>query len=479
MYNKSVKFPDSFLWGASTSAHQVEGAWNEDGKGVSTVDVRKMPEGVADYKVASDHYHRYKEDVALMAEMGLKAYRCSISWTRIFPNGNDPEPNEAGLEFYDRLFDELLKYEIEPIVTMYHFDFPVSLIEQYGGWKDRRIINDYVRYAKTLFERYGKKVKYWLTINEQSMMIVYGQSKVASVFFREPVKDRKDVMNINHIMCLAQAKVMKLYHSMNLGGKIGPAPNIAAVYPASNKPEDVLAAINYNEYRNTLYLDLLVKGEYPKALWSYLEEHGWEPDIKEGDMELLATGKPDWIAFNYYFSESVRAFEENEKTEAVDREDNTNVTFMAQKGVKPRIAENVKNTNIPLTESGMGIDPVGLRITLRMLYDRYRLPLIITENGCGVPDKLEEDGTVHDPYRIEYLRKHIEQCGIAVREGVELTGYCPWSALDLISTGEGCSKRYGFIYVNRDEFDMKDMRRVRKDSFYWYQKVIKSNGAVL
>ncbi len=450
------EFPHDFLWGASTSAHQAE--------------------GITDYKIASDHYHHYKEDIALMGEMGFKAYRCSISWTRIYPNGNDEKPNEKGLAFYDHVFDECLKYGIEPIVTINHFDFPIHLIEEYGGWQSRRVIDDYVRYCQTLFEHYGKKVHYWLTMNEQSMMIVYGQSRVASLFYGEPIKSRKKVMDVNHIMCIAQAKVMKMYHDMNLGGKIGPAPNIVPVYAASNKPEDVLVTMNYNEFRNTLYLDLLVKGKYPKALWSYLEDCHWTPDIYEGDMEILANGKPDIIAFNYYFSECTQAYQdEEEKVE----EFNDNVTFMAQSGNKPRIAQQVANKNIQLTTSGMGIDPIGLRIVLRELSDRYELPLIITENGCGVKDVLEADGTIHDTYRIDYLKKHIEQLRLAIHEGVDLIGYCPWSAIDLVSTGEGIEKRYGFIYVNRSETDLKDMKRYRKDSFYWYKNVIATHGKCL
>lgn len=469
-------FPKDFLWGASTSAHQVEGAWNEDGRGLATTDLKKMPEGITDYKIASDHYHHYKEDIALMAEMGFRAYRCSISWTRIYPNGDDEYPNQKGLEFYDKLFDECLKYGINPIVTINHFDFPIHLIEKYGGWRSRKVINDYVRYCQTLFDRYGKKVKYWLTMNEQSMMIVYGQSRVASLFYGKPIESRKEVMDINHTMCIAQAKVMKLYHDMDLGGKIGPAPNIVPVYAASSKPEDVLATMNYNEYRNTLYLDLLVKGKYPKALWSYLNDRQWTPDIYEGDMELLKQAKPDFIAFNYYFSECTKAYENNH--EEIERYDDS-ITFMAQKGNKPQIAQQVVNEYIPLTSSGMGIDPIGLRIVLRELADRYELPLIITENGCGVKDVLEPDGTIHDDYRIDYLKKHIQQLRLAIHEGVDLIGYCPWSAIDLVSTGEGIEKRYGFIYVNRSETDLKDMKRYRKDSFYWYKKVIASNGEEL
>ena len=474
--NQLTGFPNNFLWGASTSAHQFEGAWNEDGKGLSTADIRKTPQGVTDYKIASDHYHHYMEDVALMAEMGFRAYRCSISWTRILPHGNDLVPNEKGLEFYDNLFDELLEHHIEPIVTIYHFDYPVSLIEQYGGWISRRSIDDYVHYCRILFERYGKKVKYWLTINEQNMMIVYGQSSVASLFYGEKIKERKTVMNINHHMCIAQARAMAIYHEMKLGGLIGPAPNITAIYPASNLPEDSLAAMNYSEFRNTLYLDLLVNGEYPSALWKYLSDRNWQPDILPGDMKTIADGKPDWIAFNYYFSECVRAYPKDKASQRSENTDDPNVTFMAQSGDKPKIAENVPNTSLPQTASHMAIDPVGLHIVLRMLWDRYRLPLIITDNGCGVPDTLESDQTIHDSYRIEFLEKHLLSCRKAIEEGVQLIGYCPWSAIDLVSTGEGCSKRYGFVYVNRDEFDYKDLRRIRKDSFYWYRDIIRANS---
>ncbi len=478
---RKSSFPEGFLWGGSSSAHQFEGAWNEDGKGLSTVDIMNIPDDITDFKVASDHYHRYKEDVALLAEMGFKAYRCSISWTRILPNGNDLIANEKGLEFYNNLFDELLKYNIQPIVTINHFDFPVSLIEQYGGWKSRNIINDYVRFCKILFEKYGKKVKYWLTLNEQNMMIIYGQSKVAKLFYGSPIEDRKTVMNVNHNMCLAQAKAMKLYHDMGFDGKIGPAPNISVVYPASSKPEDFLAAYNYNEYRNTLYLDLLVKGEYPKSMWKYLTDNHWEPDILTGDMEIIKNGKPDFIAFNYYYSQTVRAYNRDEEyiENNVSKSATQRSTFMLQNIKKPRIAETVTNNNIEYTESKMGIDPIGLRITLRMLDDRYGLPLIITENGCGVTDILNLDNSIHDYYRINYLKKHIEQCKLAINEGVNLFGYCPWSAIDLVSTGEGCSKRYGFVYVNRDEFNLKDLKRIRKDSFFWYKKVIESNGEIL
>jgi len=470
-------FPRDFLWGASTSAHQCEGAWNEDGRGLATVDLKKMPDGISDYKKASDFYHHYKEDIKLMAEMGFKAFRMSIAWTRIYPNGDDEKPNEKGIEFYNNVIDECLKHNIEPIVTINHFDYPMHLIESYGGWRSRKAIKDYVRYCETLFSRFGKKVKYWLTMNEQSMMIVYGQSRVASLFYGTPMDTRKEVMNANHYMCVAQAMVMNLYHELRLNGKIGPAPNIVPVYAATNKPEDVLATMNYNEFRNTLYLDLLVKGEYPKALWSYLEDRNWQPDIQEGDMEILKAGKPDFIAFNYYFSETTKAFDN--QNDIAEEELVSNLTFMAQKGNKPRIAEQTSNNHIPLTTSGMGIDPIGLRIDLRILADRYHLPLIITENGCGVKDTLTSDKKIHDDYRIDYLRKHIEQCAIAIHEGVDLIGYCPWSAIDLVSTGEGIEKRYGFIYVDAYDDGTGTYNRYRKDSFYWYKKVIQSNGSDL
>lgn len=461
-------FDDSFLWGGSTSAYQVEGAWNEDGKGPSVIDIRAPREGITDYKVASGHYHRYKEDVALLAEMGFKAYRFSIAWTRIYPQGTG-ELNPKGLEFYSNLIDELLKYNIEPIVTMYHFDLPAAL-EREGGWSNRSTIDAFEAYASTLFEHFGARVKYWLTINEQNMMILHG----AALGTLQPglQNPKKELYQQNHHMLLAQARAMILCKKMLPDAMIAPAPNISCVYPASSRPEDVLAAHNFSAIRNWLYLDMAVFGRYNSLVWSYLEEHGYTPVIEEGDMDILAAAKPDFIAFNYYSSSTVKASnpEQEEKGGMGDQQ-----IVVGEAGVYA----GVGNDYLQRTEFGWGIDPEGLRMTLRQIYDRYQLPLIITENGLGAFDKLEEGDVVNDQYRIDYLRKHIEQCRLALADGVELFGYCPWSAIDLVSTHQGSSKRYGFIYVDREEFDQKQLRRIRKNSFYWYQKVISSNGNIL
>lgn len=461
-------FAADFLWGGSTSAYQIEGAWNEDGKGPSVIDIRPPREGIADYQTASDHYHRYQEDIALLAEMGFKAYRFSIAWTRIYPLGTG-EINPQGVQFYNNLINELLKYGIEPIVTMYHFDLPAAL-EQEGGWSNRATIEAFEAYARTLFEYFGDRVRYWLTINEQNMMILHGSALgTLDPSLKDP---KKELYQQNHHMLLAQAKVIRLCKRMLPHAKIAPAPNISCVYPASSRPEDVLAADNFNAIRNWLYLDVAVFGRYNTLVWSYFEENGYTPAIAEGDMEILAAAKPDFIAFNYYSSATVKASLQNtvEKGGMGDQQ-----ITVGEAGVYAGSG----NDYLERTSFGWGIDPVGLRITLRAIYDRYQLPLIITENGLGAYDKLEEDGTVKDDYRMDYLRKHIEQCKLAIADGVELFGYCPWSAIDLVSTHQGVNKRYGFVFVDRDEFDLKQLRRYRKNSFFWYKDVIRSNGNAL
>lgn len=466
-YSTLAPFPKDFFWGGSTSAYQVEGAWNEDGKGPSVIDMRaSYPEGTTDFKVASDHYHRYKEDVKMFAEMGLKAYRFSIAWTRIIPNG-DEEINQKGIEFYHSLIDELRRYDIEPIVTMYHFDLPHAL-QVKGGWSNRATVDAFERYAKVLFQEYGQKVKYWLTINEQNMMILHGSA--LGTLDPNLENPKKELYQQNHHMLVAQAKAMTLCHQMLPEAKIGPAPNIALIYPASPKPEDVLAAANYNAIRNWLYLDMAVFGRYNNLAWAYMKEKDILPVIEEGDMDILKSAKPDFIAFNYYTSQTVEASKGDGKDEFArggDQHLKSGEDGVYKGGNNPFLSKNA---------FGWEIDPVGFRSTMREIYDRYQLPLIITENGLGAFDKLEEDGSIQDDYRIDYLEKHIEQIKWAITDGVEVFGYCPWSAIDLISTHQGCSKRYGFIYVNRDEFDLKDLKRIRKKSSYWYETLIQQNG---
>ncbi|WP_342500587.1 glycoside hydrolase family 1 protein [Bacillus sp. FSL K6-4563] len=466
-YSTLAPFPKDFFWGGSTSAYQVEGAWNEDGKGPSVIDMRaSYPEGTTDFKVASDHYHRYKEDVKMFAEMGLKAYRFSIAWTRIIPNG-DGEINQKGIEFYHSLIDELRRYDIEPIVTMYHFDLPHAL-QVKGGWSNRATVDAFERYAKVLFQEYGEKVNYWLTINEQNMMILHGSA--LGTLDPNLENPKKELYQQNHHMLVAQAKAMTLCHQMLPEAKIGPAPNIALIYPASPKPEDVLAAANYNAIRNWLYLDMAVFGRYNNLAWAYMKEKDILPVIEEGDMDILKSAKPDFIAFNYYTSQTVEASKGDGKDEFArggDQHLKSGEDGVYKGGNNPFLSKNA---------FGWEIDPVGFRSTMREIYDRYQLPLIITENGLGAFDKLEEDGSIQDDYRIDYLEKHIEQIKWAITDGVEVFGYCPWSTIDLISTHQGCSKRYGFIYVNRDEFDLQDLKRIRKKSSYWYETLIQQNG---
>ena len=467
-HTKLKPFPKNFFWGGSTSAYQIEGAWNEDGKGPSVIDMAKYPEGTTDFKVASDHYHHYKEDIALLAEMGFKAYRFSIAWTRIYPIGSG-EVNQKGIEFYNNLINEIISHGIEPIVTMYHFDLPYAL-QQKGGWSNRETIDAFEVYSQTLFENFGDRVNYWLTINEQNMMILHGDA-IGTV---DPNLEnpKKELYQQNHHMLVAQAKAMNLCHQMLPHAKIGPAPNIVSIYPASSKPEDIMAAQNYSAIRNWLYLDMAVFGRYNTTAWNYFEEKGYVPTILDGDMEVLASANPDFIAFNYYTSQTVAASEG----------DGSDIGHTGDQHItvgEPGVYKGANNPNLKKNEFGWEIDPVGFRNTLREIYDRYNLPLIITENGLGAFDKLEEGEIVNDPYRIEFLRKHIEQMQLAITDGVEVFGFCPWSAIDLISTHQGCSKRYGFIFVNRDEFDLKDLRRIRKQSFYWYKELIATNGEKL
>lgn len=452
------KFPKNFLWGASTSAYQVEGGWNADGKSPSVQDIKEIPKGTSDFKVAVDHYNRFEEDVKLFKELGLKAYRFSISWSRVISNG---KINEKGIEFYRNLINILLENEIEPIVTVYHFDLPYELYEN-GGWEKRETIDAFVSYCKILFREFGDKVKYWQTINEQNVMALAGS------VIGTGNKSMKERFQENHHMLVAQALVMKAYHEGDYNGKIGPAPNIAAVYPQSNKPCDQLAASNMSALRNWLFLDVAVFGVYNHNAMNILKKLGVQPEISEEDEKILKENTCDYIAFNYYNTMTVSAYEKKENNK-VDQQSGFGI---------PGFFQAQENENLEKTEFGWAIDPIGLRVTANEIYSRYRLPLLITENGLGGRDVLEEDGSIHDNYRISYLNKHIEQLQLAIEDGVDLIGYCPWSAIDLISTHEGIQKRYGFIYVNRTDEDLKDLKRYKKDSFYWYKNVVKNNGLV-
>ena len=467
MLDKNLKsFPKDFLWGASTSAYQVEGANLSYGKGPSCQDVKELPEGTASLDICADHYHRYEEDIALMAEMGFKTYRFSIAWTRLLPEGTD-KINQEGIDHYNKVIDTCLKYHIEPLVTMFHFDMPDAL-DQRGSWSNRESVDWFVNFAKVMFENFGDRVKYWLTINEQNMLTLVGPL-IGTLRIPEGTTNiLKETYQQNHHMLLAQAKAMVMLHEMYPESKIGPAPNISLVYPASCKPEDQLAAQEYNAIRNWFYLDMAVYGVYNNLVWRYLEEHDATPDILEGDMDIMKAAHPDFIGFNYYSTATVQA---SASTDDV----NPGADQQTARG-EAGYYKGYDNPNLVKTEFGWEIDPLGFRATMREMYSRYRLPMIVTENGLGAYDTLTEDGKVHDDYRIAYLKAHIEQLKLAVSDGVEMMGYCPWSAIDLVSTHEGIRKRYGFIYVDTTDEKTGTLNRYRKDSFYWYKKVIKTNG---
>lgn len=459
--NQKYKFPDDFLWGASTSAYQCEGAWDEDGKGRSVQDVKSIRPDTCDFKTGSDHYHRYSEDIALLAEMGAKAYRFSIAWTRIFPTGIE-RLNQKGIDHYHKVIDTCLRYGIVPIVTLFHFDLPYEL-EKKGGWSNPETIEAFVRYARVIFTEYGDKVPYFLTINEQNVMVMKGDI----IGTRSQKSSLKKIFQENHHMLVAQAKVMILCHEIAPKAKIGPAPNINSVYPLTSRPEDYAAKLMGAVYRNWMVLDIAVFGRYPHQIWNYLKKKNALIDIHEQDMDLLKKARPDFISVNYYCSITMRSSEALPAADGNDQQCGYNVKGLFQ---------TVPNPHLLKTPFGWTIDPLGLTNTLHEVYDRYQLPIMISENGIGLIESLESDGKIHDQERIEYYKAHITALAEAMESGVEVLGYCPWSAIDLISTHEGFRKRYGFIYVNRTDDELLDLKRIKKDSFFWYQSCISNQG---
>ena len=474
-------FPNDFLWGASSSSAQIEGGYDRDGRGLSIWDVKKLNPGTCSFHYASDFYHHFKEDIALMAEMGFKAYRMSISWSRILPDG-EGKINQRGIDFYRDVFHECHKYGIEPIVTIFHFDLPLALQQKYGGWNNRQMIDTYVNYCQILFKEYKDDVHYWLTYNEQNTLIFFGA--VDMIGGTNQLQTGTDLYNQAHIQLIAQAKAMKLCHEMCPNTKIGPAPNITTSYPKTCSPMDYIASLNMDDLRNNFYLDALVFGTYPMSVWKYFKDNQIILDIHDGDFEILKEGHPDFIGFNCYGNDTTEYLEYYplDMSDMVNA-DNREMSYLMKLMDKPGVGRASQNEYLSKGEDGHAYDPYCIRVTARRLTDRYHLPLIITENGYGRPDILEEDGTIHDSYRIEHLRETIRQMEIGIEEGANIFGYCPWSAVDLVSTREGITKRYGFIYVDRDEDDEKaktaSMKRYRKDSFYWYKKVIESNGKEL
>lgn len=466
IYKELSPFPKNFLWGASISAYQAEGAWDEEGKSSSIIDKYEHPKDVANFELASDFYHHYKEDIALMAELGLKAFRFSIAWTRILPKGTG-KINQSGVDFYHHVIDECLKHGIEPVVTMYHFDLPYVLEEQ-GGWLNRKTIDYFLEYAEVLYQEYGDKVNHWLTINEQNTMILHPGAIGLPPGGTLPSK--KELYQMNHHLLLAQSKVFKRFHELGLNGKIGPAINLTAMYQATAKPEDALAAHNWETLRGWSFLDVAVRGHYNYLFTKYLKDRGYFPVFEPGDEAILIEGKPDYIAINYYSTATI-AESRGDGSDVAARAGDQQI-MLGEEGVY-RPAEN---DYVSKTPYGWVVDPVGLRVTLRKLYDRYELPILITENGYGAPDERGSDGKIHDLERISYLAKHIAEIQHALTDGVEVIGYCPWSAIDVVSTHQGFNKRYGFVFVDRTDQDIKSLERVKKDSFGWYQQVIFHNG---
>ncbi|MBP1999927.1 6-phospho-beta-glucosidase [Paenibacillus shirakamiensis] len=474
IHNHLRPFPANFLWGSASAAYQIEGAWNEDGKGPSVWDEFTKISGKTfeetNGDVAMDHYHRYREDIALMSEMGLKAYRFSVSWPRIYPKGYG-EVNEAGLQFYDDLINELLAHDIEPVLTLYHWDVPQALMDEYGAWESRRIIDDFDRYSVTLFQRFGDRVKYWVTLNEQNYNTNHG---FITAMHPPGVKDRRRFYQANHHAFLANAKAIQSFRKYVPHGKIGPSFAYSPAYPASSKPEDMLAFENAEEFTNYWWLDVYCRGVYPTIPLQNLEEQGLAPHFEEGDLELLQRGKPDFVGVNYY---QTITYEHNSLGGIAEGRMNTT----GEKGSNqstgiPGLYKTVANQNLETSNWDWAIDPIGLRIGLRRITSRYQLPVFITENGLGEFDKLEKDQTIHDDYRIAYLKSHLIQCLQAMNDGVELIGYCSWSFTDVLSWLNGYQKRYGFVYIDRNEREEKTLHRFKKDSFYWYRDVIQTNG---
>lgn len=471
-------FPKNFLWGGATAANQCEGAYNADGRGLSSVDT--MPFGPDRMKVArgemkmlscdAEHsypahdaigmYHCYKEDIKLFAEMGFKCYRMSIAWTRILPNGDDDAPNEAGLAFYEDVFKECRKYGIEPLVTIDHFDTPIALIEKFGGWRSPQMIDAYLKYCRAIFGRYKDLVKYWITFNEINMLLHLSYMG-AGIAFEEGENKTQVKYQAAHHELLASARAVKIARELMPGCMMGCMIAAGQYYPFTCAPEDVWDALE-KDRDSYFFIDVQARGEYPVWAWKRMERGGININVTEAQKQELKEGAVDFVAFSYYNSRCTTAdpvlFEKN-----------------ARQG---NALKSVKNPHLASSEWGWQIDPLGLRITINSLYDRYQKPLFVVENGLGANDMVEKDGKIHDPYRIDFMRRHIEAMKAAVEEdGIPLMGYTSWGCIDLISatTGE-MKKRYGMIYVDKNNDGTGSLERMKKDSFYWYKKVIATNG---
>lgn len=468
-----------FLWGGAVAAHQVEGAYRTGNKGLSIADVmtagsrtkaREITDGIVEGKYYPNHegirfYDFYKKDIALFAEMGFKCFRTSIAWSRIFPNGDEEVPNEEGLRFYDELFDELLAHGMEPVVTLSHFEMPFGLVKGYGGWRNRKMVTFFVRFARTVMERYRDKVKYWMTFNEINNQMILSNGIYAftnsGILFEEWEDRLKTVYQAAHYEFVASAMTVKLGHEINPDFKIGCMVAATPVYPRTCNPDDVLLAME-EDRKNLFFTDVHARGRYPSYVKKDWERRGYVFDITPEDLEAMEQGCVDYIGFSYYLSSVMSADPGVEK-------------LGDDLAASP---DAVENPYLEMTPWGWAIDPKGLRYVLNQYYDRYQLPLFVVENGFGYEDRLE-DGQIHDGNRIEYLGNHIREMMKAVDEdGVELLGYTVWGCIDPVSFGTGeMRKRYGFIYVDKDDEGNGTYRRIPKDSFYWYRDVIAGNGA--
>jgi len=473
------KLRSDFLWGGATAANQFEGAWDVDGKGPSTSDMctngshktpkritRQIEEGTLyPSHEAIDFYHHYKEDIALFAEMGFKTFRLSIAWTRIFPTGMEEKPNEAGLAFYDRVFDECLKYGIEPLVTISHYEMPFALTETFNGWAGRECIDLFVRYCEVLFERYKDKVKYWLTFNEinggtmpMGNFLSLGILNEGTSELINQVDNQQLRYQALHHQLVASAKVVKIAHENYPQFQMGNMICFITMYPFSCNPDDILETQKNMQMTNWFCSDIQVRGTYPYYAKRFFEENNIIIKMEDDDVEVLKGGCVDFYTFSYYMSNCVAKNPTSEQ-------------------VSGNVMGGLKNPYLKASDWGWQIDPKGLRYTLNEIYARYEIPLMVVENGLGAYDKIEEDGSINDDYRIDYLKEHIEQMKEAVSDGVDLMGYTPWGCIDLVSASTGeMAKRYGFIYVEKYDDGTGTLARRKKKSFDWYKKLIASNG---
>lgn len=470
-------FPADFLWGGAIAANQAEGAWNVDGKGISIADIEVLPEdydrkqiiglkhsaaeiaeilkdekGYYPRRFGIDFYHNYREDLALLKEMGFNSFRTSFNWARIFPQGDEDQPNEAGLVFYDNLIDEMLKLGIEPVMTICHYELPLNLVLKYGGWKNRRVVDFFMKLCKVLFERYHDKIKYWIPFNQiNTACMDWGKFPALGILSEEDTPS--NVYQAVHNQFVASALAVKMAAEIDPKMQIGMMLGSMALYPATCDPKDVLTNQQQLQMFDYFYSDVLLRGEYPGYAKRYFADNDVEFEIKDGDLELLREYRAEFLSFSYY-SSYLSDHRDPEEPQA--------------------------NPLLEKSAWGWSSDPVGMRIALNRYWDRYGVPLFIAENGLGALDKVEEDGSIHDQYRIDYLSSNIAQMKEAIMDGVTVFGYVMWGPIDIISCSQGeMSKRYGCIYVDRDDRGNGSGKRSKKDSFYWYQKVIESNGEKL